>query len=150
MSDNFKRSTPIPFFRKNAATLFPDPFLDASGRDDAIGNLEWLARLQRLLHIVPDHLPIIGMNDLGIRNSRRACQFLGGVAGEGQRALADEVHRPILVVAAAIGHAGEIAHEREQGAATFPQGLLGALAALDVALQSAHQAAVEHQGKAER
>ena len=48
-------------------------------------------------------------------------EFVGRVAGQFAAALADEVHGPIAVVLAAVGHAGQVGHERSVLAAAFAQ-----------------------------
>ena len=62
--------------------------------------------------VVADALPIVGMRQLLVREPAVQQQILGRVAREPRAAFADELHRPIGVVAAAIDHAVEIREQR--------------------------------------
>ena len=106
----------IVFARGDGPALLPDPFLFAGPGLNAIGTLEGLPGSHRLLNLVPDTLPITRVNQLGVGNVIIADQIAGRVAGQRESTVAHEFHCPVRFVAAPVGHAGQIAHQRCQGA----------------------------------
>ena len=109
----------------NVSALLPNPFFRPGRRMDAIGDLEGPVGCHGSLNVVPDALPVVRMDQLGVGNVIIANQVAGGIAGQLEGAVADELHRPFRVVAAPVGHAGQVAHQGSEGSLAFLERLLG-------------------------
>ena len=68
---------------------------------------------QRGLGILPQPLPIVGMNQVAVGDPA-AQKVIQGIARELAAAVAEELSGPIAVVAATVRHAHQVAEEARQ------------------------------------
>ena len=118
----------FPLAGEHPSPLLPDPFLLAVGRGDSIDEFERSASRERFLDLLAHDGAVLGVDQFLVGYLRVVYQFGRGIAGEFLAALAHELHGPELVVAAAVGHPGEIAHQCGERPLAFLERLLGALA----------------------
>ena len=116
----------------HAGSLFPHPLDRTIGSANPIGDLIRLIFRQGLLGGVPDHLPIFRYDDVVVGQFGVTTQVRGRISGQGHATVADELHRPIAVVPAAIGDPRQIAHQRRQSSPAFVKLVLGAFAFGDI------------------
>ena len=99
--------------RVDASTALPDAlFAPVRGAHPVLEH-ERRAVAQGFLRRVPGTGAVLGMHQLRERHAP-ADEVLRRIPGERARALADELRRPVRVVAAAVGHAGQVAEQRGQ------------------------------------
>jgi hypothetical protein len=115
------------------ATLLEDPFLVPGGGADAVGEAVGDVGRDRGLDVAPDPDLVVGVDEVGVGRAAVVAQVIRLVAGEVEAAVADEAHRPAGVVAAAVGHAGQVAEEGGEDALALAEGRVGPLALGDVA-----------------
>ena len=100
-------------------SLFPDPFLLAGCCADTVFHLEMPTFGNCRLHMVPNQLPVIRVDDVCIGDFFVPDKSLLLVACQQNAPFADELHRPICIVVAAVGHARQIRQERGKTAISF-------------------------------
>ncbi len=101
----------------------PDPLHFAVCRLDAVLDLEGPVVGQGGVHRGPDGLTVVRVDDFLEGDAGVADQVGGRVAGEALRAPAHELHGPVLIVPALVGHAPEVVHEPGAGRAVAPEGV---------------------------
>src|SRR6185369_3514876 len=111
----------LAVWTKDAPPLLPDPFFYPGSSADAVHELERPFFPQSGLHVVPGALPVIRMDQLRVTDRPVLYQTGLLVTGQLDATFADEFHGPVLVVATAVRHAGEVAHECREGALAFSQ-----------------------------
>ncbi|KAF0179632.1 MAG: hypothetical protein FD161_1249 [Limisphaerales bacterium] len=94
--------------RVNALRLVPDPALPAPAVADAVFTAAWLVGGEIRLALLPHPRGILRVHERPERDDPVARQLIRPVAGQRQAAVADELDRPLGVVAAAIDRAGEV------------------------------------------
>ena len=114
----------VAVFGEYADALFPDPPLVAGGGMDAVRNEEGLAAAERRLNLIPDALAVVRVHDVVVGELAVEKQVFRVVAGQPAAAAAYELHRPVAVVLASVGHAGQVAQKGVHHALAFPQRLL--------------------------
>ena len=117
----------------DAFALFPDPAGFAGARRDLVFHLEPAVRAQDALPGGPDQFAVGGQDEVVVGNLAVADQVFRRVAGEVLAPLADELHGPVAVVPAAVGHAGQVGQQRDVAPPALPQFVEGELALGDVA-----------------
>jgi len=98
----------------DGASVVSHPPHVAVGGLDAVGHGELLSFLDTSLDLLPEGLAVRLDDDLGAVRHVPALQRLGVVPGQFPRSLADERHRPLALVPAAIDHAGNVVHQRRE------------------------------------
>src|SRR6185369_11324782 len=109
----------LAVWTKDAHPPLPDPFFYPGSSADAVYELERAFFPQSGLHVVPDALLIIRVDQLRVTDLPVPHQTVLLVAGQLDATFADEFHGPVLVVATAVRHAGEVAHECRKDALAF-------------------------------
>jgi len=127
----------LPMLIEYALPLLPDP-LGAGGCPYAIGEAEGPPLLQCRLDLIPDIILISRMYQICKGEALIVQKVLGLPAGQLQTSVTDKLHSPLLVVLAAIGHAGKVAHQRGKSPLALLESHLSA-PALQYLPHSAHE-----------
>src|SRR6185369_12934060 len=128
----------LAVWTKDAPPPLPDPFFYPDSSADAVHELERPFFSQIGLDVVPDELPVIRMDQLRVTGLLVPHQTGLLVTGQFDATFADEFHGPVLVVATAVRHAGEVGHECREGALAFSQRFFGPLPLGDVESNAGH------------
>ena len=105
----------------NAYPALPDPFDVAVAALDPVFDEKAPVFQQRRGNFFAHACAVFRMLQLLVRKVAVVQKLLRAVAGQVVATVADELHRPVLVVAAAINHAVEVAHQRRQHALLLAQ-----------------------------
>jgi hypothetical protein len=111
IGDEPLQSHQIALWRIHAAPLFPCPFLISGLGEDTVRTLERPFLLHGGLHRIPDGLAILQMNEVRVGDLSVLDQLIRKVTGEVETPLADELHRPVLVVLSPVRHSRQVAHQ---------------------------------------
>ena len=109
----------------DAFALFPDPLGFAGTGADFVFLLEPAPLAERLLPFGPHEFALGRQDEVGEGDGLVADEILRGVAGQVLAALADELHGPVPVVPAAVGHARQVGHQGHVLAPAFPKLVFG-------------------------
>ena len=105
--------------------LLPNPFKLVIRSQQAIGDLKRRLSEDGLLNAIPHHLLVIRMDQIVVADLPVVQQVFRRISCELQTPLAHKLHGPILVIAAAVSHAGQIAQQRVELALAFVQVIYG-------------------------
>jgi hypothetical protein len=95
----------------DSAPLLPNPLGFAGCSYDPIRHFERSPLLECRLNLTPYRVTIVGMDHVGEADAGVLREVGHGIPGELQSAVADELHGPMPIVAATVGHAGQVAHQ---------------------------------------
>ena len=102
----------VAVHRVDGVPLLPDVPDLAVGRCDPVLKLErGSTGGEGALDLVPHALPVVGMDEVPVGHASGPHQVRGVVAGQRPTALAHELHRPVGIVPALVGHAGQTTQE---------------------------------------
>ncbi len=138
---------PVP--KRDGLALLPHPFFGAACGLDPVDQLEWPAVTERLADAAANDVAVVRVNEIGERGRLAREELLWRVAGEGQAAFADEFHRPVGIVLAAVHHARQVAHQCAERALAFLQSVLGGFLASEPVVMEHHEQAGDHDSPGE-
>ena len=92
---------------------------------DAIGEVELRAPFKAALDLVPNHLSVVRVDQLGIICTVVFKKMIRRKSRQIKTAFTYEFHGPELIIEATVGHAWQISHQCREPAFTFGQQLLG-------------------------
>ena len=104
----------VPAVARHADAALPDPSLLAGGRTDAVDDFKRPLLADRPVHFLVDVRLIVRVDQVVPRDGSAVEDVRRGVAGQPGAPLTDEDHRPMGVVEASVGHAGEAGKQRGQ------------------------------------
>ncbi len=107
----------------HAQAAFPHPFFRAVLADDPVFDDETPALRQAVIDFPPRPLPVLRMHDAFVGNRLIEQKLLDTIAGQFETAFADQLHGPLRIIATAICHARQVAHQGLGPAFLLEQGL---------------------------
>ena len=129
-------------------SALPHPFQAAVFRGEAVGHFIRSVCGSGHLRLFPDPFLVVFRNQL-IVDDAPADELFRRVAGQREAAIADECHRPVLVIFAPIHHAGNIAHDSRKLLLALAQRFFRADAPGNVVQDGDHGAFIRHCQRAE-